>query len=67
MKAAVKDAEVVFLAVGTPSKPDGTVDMSFLESAGKEVCDALAANYPGGLLPLLASRSWPTARGASGG
>jgi UDPglucose 6-dehydrogenase len=43
VKAAVKDAEVVFLCVGTPSKPDGTVDMTYLEQAGKEVCDALAA------------------------
>jgi len=42
VKEAVKDAEVVFLCVGTPSKPDGTVDMSYLEGAGKEVCDALA-------------------------
>src|SRR5881392_1214398 len=42
VKAAVRDAEVVFLAVGTPPKPDGTVDMSYLEGAGKEVCDALA-------------------------
>jgi UDPglucose 6-dehydrogenase len=41
VKNAVKDAEVVFLCVGTPSKPDGTVDMSYLEAAGKEVCDAL--------------------------
>src|SRR5688500_5862707 len=41
VKAAVKDAEVVFLCVGTPSKDDGTVDMSYLEAAGKEVCDAL--------------------------
>jgi len=40
---ALGDAEVVFLAVGTPPRPDGTVDMSYLESAGKEVCDALAA------------------------
>ena len=31
VKVAVKDAEVVFLCVGTPSKPDGTVDMSYLE------------------------------------
>ena len=44
VKSAVKDAEVVFLCVGTPPKPDGTVDMSFLEAAGKEVCDALAEN-----------------------
>ncbi len=42
VKEAVKDAEVVFLCVGTPPKADGTVDMSYLEGAGKEVCDALA-------------------------
>src|SRR2546430_3560563 len=42
VKAAVREAEVVFLCVGTPPKLDGTVDMSFLEAAGKEVCDALA-------------------------
>lgn len=43
VKEAVKEAEVVFLCVGTPPKADGTVDMSYLEGAGKEVCDALAA------------------------
>jgi UDPglucose 6-dehydrogenase len=42
VKQAVKEAEVVYLAVGTPPKADGTVDMSYLEAAGKEVCDALA-------------------------
>jgi UDPglucose 6-dehydrogenase len=42
VKQGVRDAEIVFLCVGTPPKPDGTVDMSFLEGAGKEVCDALA-------------------------
>ena len=42
VKQAVKEAEVVYLCVGTPPKPDGTVDMSYLEGAGKEVCDALA-------------------------
>src|SRR2546423_9518114 len=42
VRSAVKDAEVVFLCVGTPPKPDGTVDMSYLETAGKEVCDSLA-------------------------
>lgn len=42
VKQAVKEAEVVYLAVGTPPKADGTVDMSYLEQAGKEVCDALA-------------------------
>ncbi|MEM6313652.1 MAG: UDP-glucose/GDP-mannose dehydrogenase family protein, partial [Planctomycetota bacterium] len=41
MKDACAEAEVVYLAVGTPPKPDGTVDMTFLENAGKQVCDAL--------------------------
>jgi UDPglucose 6-dehydrogenase len=44
VKEAVAEADVVFLAVGTPPKPDGTVDMSYLETAGKEVCDALPKN-----------------------
>ena len=38
---AVVDAQVVYLAVGTPPKPDGTVDMTYLETAGREVCEAL--------------------------
>lgn len=38
---AVEDAQVVYLAVGTPPKPDGTVDMTYLETAGREVCEAL--------------------------
>ena len=42
IKQAVRDAEVVYLAVGTPPKDDGTVDMSYLEGAGKQLCDALA-------------------------
>src|SRR5438067_5031838 len=42
VKAAGKDAEGVFLCVGTRSRPDGTVDMSYLEGAGTDVCDALA-------------------------
>ena len=37
VKAAVRDAEVVFLAVGTPPKPDGTVDMSSLHHHSKDL------------------------------
>jgi len=36
IKAAVKDAEVVFLCVGTPPRPDGTVDMSYLEGRARK-------------------------------
>src|SRR5260221_5123136 len=59
VKAAVKDAEVVFLAVGTPPKADGTVDMSYLEGAGKEVCDALAENNNDYLVTIIVKSTVP--------
>jgi len=59
VKAAVKDAEVVFLCVGTPSKPDGTVDMTFLEQAGKEVCDALAAQNNEYMVTIIVKSTVP--------
>lgn len=59
VKAAVKDAEVVFLCVGTPPKPDGTVDMTFLENAGKEVCDALAANNNDYMVTIIVKSTVP--------
>jgi UDPglucose 6-dehydrogenase len=59
VKVAVKDAEVVFLCVGTPSKPDGTVEMSFLEGAGKEVCDAMAENNSDYLVTIVVKSTVP--------
>jgi UDPglucose 6-dehydrogenase len=59
VKAAVKDAEVVFLCVGTPPKPDGTVDMSYLEGAGKEVCDALAENNTDYMTTIIVKSTVP--------
>jgi UDPglucose 6-dehydrogenase len=59
VKAAVKDAEIVFLCVGTPSRPDGTVDMSYLEQAGKEVCDALAENESDYMVTIIVKSTVP--------
>src|SRR3954463_6627321 len=59
VRAAVKDAEVVFLAVGTPPKADGTVDMSYLEQAGKEVCDALAEQANDYLVTIVVKSTVP--------
>ncbi|HEX2972204.1 MAG TPA: UDP-glucose/GDP-mannose dehydrogenase family protein [Tepidisphaeraceae bacterium] len=39
----LRETEVVFLAVGTPPKPDGTVEMAYLEAAARELGQALAA------------------------
>jgi UDPglucose 6-dehydrogenase len=59
VKDACKDAEVVFLCVGTPPKDDGTVDMSFLEGAGKEVCDALAAQNKDYMVTIIVKSTVP--------
>jgi len=37
----VKKAEVVFLAVGTPPKADGSPDMSYYQQAAKDVAEAM--------------------------
>src|SRR5947207_1454321 len=59
VKQAVRDAEVVFLCVGTPSRPDGTVDMSYLEAAGKEVCDALAESNHEYMVTIIVKSTVP--------
>lgn len=59
VKQAAKDTEVVFLCVGTPPKPDGTVDMSYLETAGKEVCDALAEMNSEFLVTIIVKSTVP--------
>src|SRR5580765_6064357 len=59
VKGAVRDAEIVFLCVGTPSRPDGTVDMSYLEQAGKEVCDALCDGKNEYLVTIIVKSTVP--------
>lgn len=41
IKSAVEQALVVFLAVGTPPKPDGSPDMSYYQKAAKDVAGAM--------------------------
>src|SRR5689334_4157931 len=42
LKGAVKDAEAVFIAVGTPSRRgDGHADLSYVFAAAEEIADAL--------------------------
>ncbi|MFH1024631.1 MAG: UDP-glucose/GDP-mannose dehydrogenase family protein [Planctomycetota bacterium] len=41
MDAGVRDAEVVFLTVGTPPKPEGGADLSFLHRAAADIGKAL--------------------------
>lgn len=39
--AAVKESEIIFLAVGTPGLPSGEHDLSFLKAASEEVARAM--------------------------
>jgi UDPglucose 6-dehydrogenase len=41
IKKAVQNAVVVFLAVGTPPKDDGSPDMSYYQQAAKDVAEAM--------------------------
>lgn len=41
IKSAVEQALVIFLAVGTPPKEDGSPDMSFYQSAAKDIAEAM--------------------------
>lgn len=41
IKSAVEQALVVFLAVGTPPKADGSPDMSFYQQAAKDVAESM--------------------------
>lgn len=41
IKSAVEQALVIFLAVGTPPKDDGSPDMSFYQQAAKDIAQAM--------------------------
>src|SRR5215213_3977829 len=41
IKSAVEQALVVFLAVGTPPKEDGSPDMSYYQQAAKDIAEAM--------------------------
>src|SRR5688500_14205989 len=59
VKSAVKDAAEGFLCVGRRTTRDGTVDMSFLEQGGKEVCDALAEQNNEYLVTIVVKSTVP--------
>ncbi|HOR01652.1 MAG TPA: UDP-glucose/GDP-mannose dehydrogenase family protein [Candidatus Woesebacteria bacterium] len=37
VKKAVKSSDIIFIAVGTPSLPDGSVDLSYVKSASESI------------------------------
>ncbi|MGI8639005.1 MAG: UDP-glucose dehydrogenase family protein [Pyrinomonadaceae bacterium] len=58
IKAAVEQALIIFLAVGTPPKEDGSPDMSFYQSAAKDI-----AEYMNGYKVLVTKSTVPVGTG----
>lgn len=58
IKPAVEQALVIFLAVGTPPKEDGSPDMSYYESAAKDI-----AHYMNGYKVLVTKSTVPVGTG----
>ena len=42
-KEGVENSDVIFIAVPTPAQPDGSVDLSFIESVAREIAGALTS------------------------
>jgi UDPglucose 6-dehydrogenase len=45
VKDAVSSSEVVYIAVGTPEKENGTVDLSYVFAVAKEIGEAMGSEY----------------------
>jgi len=41
MKGAIENTEVSFIAVGTPSRKDGSIDLSYIESVSRQIGEVL--------------------------
>ena len=41
LAAAVREADLTLICVGTPSRPDGSIDLSFVERAASQIGEAL--------------------------
>jgi len=39
LKNAIKDAEIIFICVGTPSKPSGEADLSYVENVTRQIAE----------------------------
>lgn len=58
VKEAIEQALVIFLAVGTPPKPDGSPDLSFVETAARSV-----AEYMNGYKVIVTKSTVPIGTG----
>jgi UDPglucose 6-dehydrogenase len=45
LKEAVEKSQVIFLAVGTPPKDDGSADLQFIETAARQIAEYMNGDY----------------------
>jgi UDPglucose 6-dehydrogenase len=45
LKETVPDSDIIYIAVGTPEKEDGTVDLSYVISAAEEIGENIGNSY----------------------
>jgi UDPglucose 6-dehydrogenase len=45
VKEAVSNSDIIFIAVGTPEKQDGTVDLSYVYAVAKEIGEAMGSKH----------------------
>src|SRR5258708_24522870 len=39
----IREPQLIFIAVGTPQRDDGSADLSYVDSVARELCQAIAA------------------------
>lgn len=54
--SGLADAQIVFIAVGTPSAPDGRADLTYVQSAATAIGTALRTNAPA-TYPIVVNKS----------
>lgn len=51
------DAEVIYIAVGTPPSPDGTPDLSYVKAAAKDIARAIISGSNNNLFRIIINKS----------
>ncbi len=57
LEKGANEAEVIYIAVGTPSNADGFPDLSYVKAAAKGIGRCLVSNYDNGLFRIIINKS----------
>jgi len=57
LEDGANDAEVIYIAVGTPSSADGSPDLSYVKAAAQEIGRCIVSNFDKGLFRIIINKS----------